>query len=123
LPVEALVVLSDSVHPVAEPRSKRSDDSRTDLGVVLDRSPFDVGRLSGLIEGLGVNVEFSDVVKKSCPPQRGPVTLRQPDLVGDQVVEGTHSFRVASSTRIVTRQRGEKDKHSGERLRSGASGI
>ena len=106
MPVEALVVMSDSVHPVFKPRSKRSDDSRTDLGVVLDRSPFDVGRLSGLIEGLGVNVEFSDVVKKSCPPQLDPVSFGQPDLGGDQVVEGAHSFRVASCTRIVSRQRG-----------------
>jgi hypothetical protein len=73
LPVEALVVLSDGVYPISEPRSKRGDDPSTDLRVEQKRSPLGTGRLTRLVEDPRVNVELSDVVEKSRPPQPVPV--------------------------------------------------
>jgi len=70
-----------------------------------------------------VNVELSNVVEKSRPPQPVPVGRGQPNLFGNKVVEGTDPFRVPPSAWIVARESTQQDEDSGEGLYMGATGI
>ena len=119
--VVALVVLFDDETPLSEPRRERGDESPPLQRMVAHLRPLLVRQLSGLVQGVGVDAQLSDVVKERGPPQPISGVGGEMQLLGDHVGECSHSLGVASRRVVMAAERSREREDLASRIpRDGA---
>ena len=122
LAVPAFVVVADRFGPLPQPFAERLDQALAVQRMAAQLLPFLVGRLAGLVENLGADLELPDVVEERGPVQTVQVVVRQAELLAEAVGVGANALGVSSRDLVVDIERGGKPEQDlggllgGERL-------
>src|SRR6266516_5211913 len=108
LAVPTLVVVADRFDPFAEPLAQRRDHLLSEQRMLPQLVPFLVGRLAGLVENLGPDLELPDVVQERRPVQMVEVIAMQAELPPEAVGVSTDALGVATRQGIVRVESGDE---------------
>ena len=115
--VELLVMLDDRVSPRTQPVGQRGRESGSLLRVSLHDGPLVRVELGRLVEDVFRDRHFSDVMQKSRPTQPISIMGGQLQLVGDEIGQNPHPFRVTSGQAIMTTEGSGECQDAFRRLR------
>ena len=85
LPIRTLMMLDNSVGPLAKPFAQRSNEFLTSFGVVLDDFVFLVGQATGFVQDLGGGTELANIVDQASPLKLRKLEFREAHLLADQL--------------------------------------
>lgn len=106
--IPTFVVFAGRTVPFAQPLAERGQHFLTGTGMALEDFPLVGFELGFLVQDLGRNGQFPDVVQHHAPGKAVPPGLIYAHFGGDEVGVGSHPFGVPAGLGVVA---GEQSDH------------